>query len=134
VALTFGPDGNLYVASGALNSGDPQAVFRYQGPSGESPGAFIDLFVPPGSGGLQFPFGLIFGPDGDGDGYSDLYVTNSDVSGASNYGKKATVKRYDGLNGAFIDTFVEARSGRLDDVALLTFTETDPVTLAYTGD
>jgi DNA-binding beta-propeller fold protein YncE len=137
VALTFGPDGNLYVASGAfgaLNSSDPEAVFRYQGPSGETPGAFIDLFVPSGSGGLQLPFGLIFGPDGNGDGYPDLYVANSDVSGASNYGKKATVKRYDGLSGAFIDTFVEERSGRLDDVALLTFTQTDPVTLEYTGD
>src|SRR5262249_26469611 len=34
----------------------------------------------------------------------------------------------------FIDTFVTANSGGLDDPNLLAFTETDPVTLAYTGD
>jgi DNA-binding beta-propeller fold protein YncE len=131
VALSFGPDGNLYVAAGALDSNEPAAVFRYQGPSGDTPGAFVDLFVSPGSGGLQFPFGLIFGPDCNGDGHPDLYVTNSEVTGGALPAKRATVKRYDGLTGVFIDTFVAERSGRLDDAALLTFTETDPVTLEY---
>src|SRR5262249_55761866 len=71
--LTFGPDGNLYVSSFAAGIGY-RAVLRYQGPSGRTPGAFIDTFVPPGSGGLITPNGLLFGPDGNGDGRQDLYV------------------------------------------------------------
>src|SRR5262249_40612284 len=42
------------------------------------------------------------------------------------------VKRYDGVTGAFIDTFVEVNSGGLNDPTFMTFTETDPTTLAYT--
>jgi hypothetical protein len=44
------------------------------------------------------------------------------------------VKRYDGISGSFIDTFVKEASGRLDDPFGLTFTGTDPVTLNYPGD
>jgi hypothetical protein len=132
--LTFGPDGNLYVASLAFETSDgPRAVLRFQGPSGSTPGAFIDEFIPPGAGGLETPLGVLFGPDGNGDGNLDLYVSNSEGSGGSPWGKNATVKRYDGVTGVFIDTFVTAGSGRLDDIQFLTFTETDPVTLAYLG-
>ena len=41
------------------------------------------------------------------------------------------VKRFDGVTGAFIDTFVPNHSGGLDDPNFITFIETDPVTLAY---
>jgi len=126
--LAFGPDGNLYVAS---RRGNP-AVLQYQGPTGDTPGAFIDTFVAPGSGGMLIPQGLIFGPDGNGDGAQDLYVTNSEVN-SGGQAKKGTVKRYDGMTGAFIDTFVSLDSGKLDDPFLLTFTQTDPVTLQYLG-
>jgi hypothetical protein len=44
------------------------------------------------------------------------------------------VKRYDGATGAFIDTFVPERSGGLKRPSMMTFTQTDPVTLAYLGD
>lgn len=82
--LTYGPDGNLYVASfGSRN------VLRYDGMTG----AFIDVFVPAGSGGLGAPYGVIFGPDGN------LYVTSFFF--ATNPG----VLRYDGRTGAFIDVF-----------------------------
>lgn len=134
VGLTFGPDGNLYVASAEFITGT-DSVMRYQGPSGPSPGAFIDVFVPPGSGGLLSPSGLLFGPDGNGDGHQDLYVTNSDFTGIGNdQARDGNVKRYDGVTGAFIDTFVPIGSGGLNNAWGLTFTETDPVTLAYTGD
>jgi hypothetical protein len=132
--LTFGPDGNLYVASASLGTGSLRAVLRFHGPSSQTPGAFMDVFVPPGSGGLHSPFGILFGPDGNHDGKLDLYVVNSEVEGSSLNGKEATIKRYDGVTGAFIDTFVTARSGGLDDAGFLTFTETDPVTLAYISD
>src|SRR5205823_11610933 len=72
--MAFGSDGNLYVANVNLfqySNGTaypvppPGAVLRYQGPFGASPGAFIDSFIPSGSGGLSTPWGLLFGPDGD---------------------------------------------------------------------
>lgn len=124
--VIFGPDGNLYVASFGTGS-----VMRFQGPSGPTPGAFMDAFVPAGSGGLLSPTGILFGPDGNGDGEQDLYVAN--VHPTNVQGKLGNVKRYDGVTGAFIDTFVTARSGGLDDPSLMTFTATDPVTLAYRG-
>jgi hypothetical protein len=129
--LTFGPDGNLYVASSAILNNNARGVLRFQGPTGPTPGAFLDTFVPADTGALRTPFGPIFGPDGNGDGQFDLYVTSSRFNGVT--GNKATVKRYDGVTGAFIDTFVTEGSGGLDEAQFLTFTETDPVTLAYTG-
>lgn len=132
VGLTFGPDGNLYVASSSFGSDGPRGVLRFQGPSGTSPGTFIDEFVSSGAGGLATPLGILFGPDGNGDGQFDFYVANGDFPGTDVNGKNSTVKRYDGVKGTFIDTFVRARSGGLDDAMLMTFTKTDPVTLAYT--
>src|SRR5687768_6559263 len=87
VGMTFGPDGNVYVAAEPLGS-----VFRFNGVSG----AFIDQFVAPGSGGLQSAHDVRFGPDGH------LYVS-SQIDHA--------VFRFDGSTGAFIDQFVSAGSG-----------------------
>lgn len=87
-AGTFGPDGNLYVASF-----DNDMVLRYDGTTG----AFIDIFVTAASGGLNGPDnGTIFGPDGN------LYVP-------SFFGHR--VLRFNGTTGAFIDIFVNIGSG-----------------------
>jgi hypothetical protein len=72
-------------------------VLRYNGTTG----AFLDVFVPAGSGTpgeISPPTGLVFGPDGN------LYVSNS----ATNQ-----VLRYNGTTGAFLDAFVPAGSGGL---------------------
>lgn len=37
------------------------------------------------------------------------------------------------MSGAYLTDFVTAGSGGLDTPILMTFTETDPITLAYTG-
>jgi DNA-binding beta-propeller fold protein YncE len=126
--MTFGPDGNLYVAR---YFSDQPAVLRFQGPAGASPGAFIDTFIPAGTGGLRTCFFVIFGPDGNADGQLDLYVADSDFNGVN--GKQAGIKRYDGVSGAFLDKFVAEGSGGFDDPGSPTFSNTDPVTLAYTG-
>jgi DNA-binding beta-propeller fold protein YncE len=102
VGLSFGPDGNLYVASRVTDN-----VLRFNGQTG----AFVDEFVAEGSGGLQDPHGLVFGPDGN------LYVASQGTS---------SVLRYDGQTGAFIDAFVTAGSGGLQFPTFLTFFPSDP--------
>lgn len=92
--LTLGPDYNddglhdLYVSSGGTDE-----VLRYE--------RYTNTFVPfvnAGSGGLDEPTGLAFGPDGN------LYVSSLSTN---------EVLRYDGANGQFIDAYVAARGGGL---------------------
>jgi streptogramin lyase len=92
--LIFGPDGNLYVTSGGISAPPASSsVLRFNGTTGE----LMDAFVPPGSGGLTGPRGLVFGPDGH------LYVN-------CNQPGPGSVLRYDGHTGAFLDVFVPAGS------------------------
>jgi hypothetical protein len=99
--LAFGTDGNLYVTSVVWS---PQQlvgqVLRYNGTTG----AFIDVFVPPGSGGLNNPISLAFGPD------CNLYVPSD-----------AQVLRYNGTTGEFVDAFVPTGSGGLKGRSDLVF-------------
>jgi sugar lactone lactonase YvrE len=73
---------------------------------------FLDRFVPAGSGGLSRPRSLIFGPDANGDGVPDLYIADRDLS---------AILRYDGVTGAYIDTFVGTGSGGLNQPGDLVF-------------
>lgn len=139
--LTFGPDSNLYVTSGAFDGSNASTVYRFRGPSGPSPGTPMPsagntgaVFVASGSGGLLTTFGLIFGPDGNADGRQDLYLPSFKTAGSNKADEKySAIKRYDGVTGAFLGNFVTANSGGLDQPNYLVFTETDPITLAYTG-
>jgi uncharacterized protein YjiK len=94
-ALTFGADGHLYVASSGNSS-----VLRFQGPLEANPGAFLDTFVPSGTGGLTWipTGGLRFGPDGD------LYVVSRDSN---------SVLRFDRVTGALREQAVSASEGGL---------------------
>ena len=60
--LAFGPDGNLYVSRPSSGAGSAGDIFRFQGPFGAAPGAFIDVFVPAGSGGGLNLTNLLFHP------------------------------------------------------------------------
>src|SRR5262249_5907933 len=73
-------------------------VVRYDGLDG----AFIDTLVPRHAGGMYQPWGVLFGPDGNGDGRNDLYVSTGEFTGN---GQLKAVLRYDGMTGAFIDVF-----------------------------
>ncbi len=86
-------------------------VLRYNG----STGAFESVFVPNSSGGLTFPLGGTFGPDGN------FYVSNSNND---------TVLRYDGATGAFLNTFASA----VEDAAGLAFGPDKNLYVANAGD
>jgi streptogramin lyase len=90
IGLTWGPDGNLYVASFGTN-----AVLRYDGNSG----AFLDVFAS-SYGALINPQGITFGPDGD------LYVSNNNPMGND-------ILRFDGHTGADLHAFVAPGVGGL---------------------
>ena len=90
-------DGNLYVTDYSHHR-----VLRYKGATG----AFLDVFIPAGSGGLSGPRGLAFGPDGM------LYIANRNT---------ADVRRYDGRTGAFVDIAIPTASGLDDPVELLVY-------------
>jgi outer membrane protein assembly factor BamB len=93
--MTFGPGGNWYISNGT------NEILRYS-----ATGVFLGAFVPAGSGGLNTPRGLTFGPDGN------LYVA-SQVSNS--------VLRYNVQTGAFLDAFVSAGSGGLNAPGELLF-------------
>lgn len=93
VGVTFGPDGDLYVASG-----DGNQVLRYDGDSG----AFVAVFA--SGGGLNGTRQINFGPDGH------LYV----ASGGSDQ-----ILRYHGTTGAFMGVFAQA--AQLDGPTGFTF-------------
>lgn len=96
-ALTFGPDGNLYVSVGGssgLGLFDPaypqdSAVLRYS-PFGEF------LGVAASGNGLTRPYGNAFGPDGN------LYVSSFRTN---------QILRFNGTTGAFIDVFASDNNG-----------------------
>ena len=109
-SVMFGPDGNMYVGVRDTELGHPRGgrIARFHGTTG----AFVDDFVPLGSGGLLHPLAHVFGPDGRGRGKLDLYVTDEDGH---------DVKRYDGTTGAFKGVFVAAGSGVISLPLGLTF-------------
>lgn len=65
-------------------------------------GAVIRDFVTTGSGGLDFPTDVQFGPDNTGDGVRDCYVASALTD---------DIKLYDGATGAFVRDFIADNDG-----------------------
>jgi sugar lactone lactonase YvrE len=69
-------------------------------------GEFLGTPIAKNSGGLVDPDTLLYGPDGNGDGVSDLYISSGNKPANSNQLGASAILRYDGLTGQFIDVFV----------------------------
>ena len=78
-------------------------VLEYNGTTG----AFVKAFVSAGSGGLNKPYGLVFGPNGN------LFVSSASTN---------NVLEYNGTTGAFITDFVSPGNGGLNGPSFLVFT------------
>ncbi|MBW1686544.1 MAG: DUF4347 domain-containing protein [Deltaproteobacteria bacterium] len=88
----------LLVVSG--DNGNNNSIFRYE----NTTGTFLQQFAT--SDGLDYPIGIVIGPDGN------IYVSGW---------KSDNVLRYDAQSGAFIDEFVTAGSGGLNRTGGLAF-------------
>jgi DNA-binding beta-propeller fold protein YncE len=86
-----------------VSSFDNDTVLKFNADTG----APLGVFVPPGSGGLNGPTGLTFGPDGN------LYV--------SSFVLNNRVLKYHGTTGQFLGVFVDEASGGLQGPMDLSF-------------
>jgi DNA-binding beta-propeller fold protein YncE len=113
--LVFGPDGNLYVTSFRTDSKDNDKILIFAGPgSKKKPGAFLDKIDLDKVGDPRtYAQALLFGPGGA------LYVPISSVGEIRRY--KVLAKTYDLI----------VPPGTVIAPQYLTFTKTDPATLAY---
>jgi streptogramin lyase len=93
IALTFGPNGNLYAAE---FEGGETMVAEYNGTTG----AFITTLVSLGEGGLGEGDDLLFGPNGN------LFIADNTNS---------RVAEYNGTTGAFIGAFVAQNAGGMSN-------------------
>ncbi|MFP3563789.1 hypothetical protein [Paraburkholderia sp. SIMBA_030] len=119
--LVFGPDGNLYITSFRAQAGDTDKILVFQGPTGGSPGAYvdtIDLYTQGDDLHRVYAQALLFGPGGK------LFVP---ISGADP-AQTGSVRRYD-VSTKLFDVFVA--SGTVQAGWYLTFGQTNPSTLAY---
>jgi hypothetical protein len=97
------PDDETRASVVFVTAYEADSVLRFNADTGE----FLGAFVPTGSGGLNGPTGLTFGPDGH------LYVASFVLNN--------NVLRYDGRTGAFLGVFVESGSGGLQGPVGLSF-------------
>src|SRR5215471_14483887 len=86
-----------------VTSFDNDSILKFDADTG----AFLGVFVPAGSGGLNGPTGLTFGPDGH------LYVASFVFNNS--------VLKYDSRTGRFLGVFVSEGSGGLQGPMDLSF-------------
>src|SRR5688572_27012365 len=122
--MVFGPDGKLYVTEGGKDleddGVDDGTIVLCHGATGE----FIDYLFPRGGHGISHPTGLVFGPNGKGDGKLDLYVGS---------GYTDSILRFDGTTGAFVGTFVAKGTGGLMRPAHVVFGPDDNLYVSSLG-
>jgi hypothetical protein len=94
--MAFGADGHFYLAD-TFND----RILKYDGATG----AFLGEFIASGTGGLDDPGAILFGPDRNSDGADDLYVSSFFTD---------NVLVFSGVDGTSLGVFVATGSGGLD--------------------
>lgn len=97
-ALTYGPNGDVYVTSSTADRTQGNEVLVYDGVSGEYKGVFGQANN--ADSGLLNPTGIKFGPDGN------LYVASAYTS---------QVLRYNGTTGEFMGVYATRNNGFPDN-------------------
>jgi WD40 repeat protein len=150
-SLTFGPNGNLFVANGS------GAIFEFNGTNGQpaNPVTFVDANAngggPLDAFGMQFRGGVLYATsnltdevmafEADTGAFLSIFVTAGcgGISGptALDFGPDGDLKvssqsdeairRYDGATGAFVSVFVPTGTGGLDSPFDLAFRPTHAV-------
>ncbi len=103
----FGPDGRFYVCNGSGTIGGLGSVAVFNPLTGD----FIKMFVPVGSGGLENPADMTFGPNGD------LYIPSHNGPGTS----RNRILRFSGTTGIYLGEFVAYGAGGVNSITYLTF-------------
>ena len=134
VGVTFGPDGNLYVAAG-----DTDRVLRFDGKTGASMGVFTS------GGGFVSPRNVNFGPDGSfyvADGvqnkilrfapsgqFTDVFIQGPPINGPTSFTfgpdgnvyvvsvLTSKILKFDGQTGALAGEFVTSNLSEPHDLA-----------------
>ena len=88
-------------------------------------GAYIDNFIKSGDGGLNEPFGPVFGPDVNEDGIQDLYIV-------SHFTRQVLL--YDGVTGNFLRPFVTSQTFDSLSLILPTYGSYSPIDLDFGPD
>jgi hypothetical protein len=147
-ALTFGPDGRLYVTSFAKSGGlngplgqTTDKILIFAGPRSEHPGRYLDHIDLDhlGSNGVvddfAAPGGIVFGPQGilfvaifNG----GAAVSNGGIASLNGAGPTGEVRRYDvqtKTHTPFVPSYLNG--GPMTNPNFMTFGNTDSATLAY---
>jgi len=100
--IVMGADNHLYASSSKwpADSQTAQTAILKVNPNDSQS---LQMFIPEGSGGLNAPSELLFGPDGN------LYVQDF------NEDSTVTILRYNGTTGAFLDNFITFSPGNQYD-------------------
>jgi hypothetical protein len=95
--ITFDPTGtNMYVVesgNGSVGPGSGQ-VLRYQGPSGQNPGAYVEAYITGGQGEFSTALGIA------GDAAGNLYVSDRDTANVTRFAPSAQAVFTVSLNSA----------------------------------
>ncbi len=129
ITSEYSSDDRIWVIRQLLDREDASltlnVVVRHTAGEPTGAGAYIDNFIKSGDGGLNEPFGPVFGPDVNEDGIQDLYIV-------SHFTRQVLL--YDGVTGNFLRPFVTSQTFDSLSLILPTYGSYSPIDLEFGRD